>query len=329
MIAVHFSPEGADAMPFFLGLLTTIGVVLAAVVSVACTDYYLHSFCMLFIVPVGGIIAGMGCASGIFLGLFISEKRQSFCDYLLAVQLAGLGFFGVYYTLYSATYIGPDQTVNYQFEGRHISQITNPDTHLPFTFASFVAHDVLNRESTLFIGAGREGRGIHGSFQTKPILKWIDFGLEGLGFLVGGLSVGFLILQDKRYCESCQRYFKELWLFSVDPIEYKDVSIELEDYLDSGEDLANYIAIKQPNSNGLPSHRYRFELSYCPCCYEGLILIKAMEPDGDGCLQENPLHRRTIALTPEVIEDALNVNNAQACEYQPACGDVTAAQIHA
>lgn len=69
-------------MPFMLGLLTTTVMTLAAIAGAVITGIYAHSLSILFIIPVGAILAGMGCGSGVYWGLVASRQRKPRDDVL-------------------------------------------------------------------------------------------------------------------------------------------------------------------------------------------------------------------------------------------------------
>src|SRR4051794_31335094 len=92
-------------MRFLLGIASTCGVVLVASLVAGLTGYELHSFKMFVILPVGGLISGMGCGYGVAYAARVAGRRPSTGDALLGGALALAGFLGIYYVLYASSHV--------------------------------------------------------------------------------------------------------------------------------------------------------------------------------------------------------------------------------
>ena len=288
-------------LPLLLGAATTAGVIGLIAIAAAATGYHLQTFSILFIIPVGGIAAGIGCGAGMFYGLILNGRRPQKLDYLISVGLALAGFVGVYLGLYLSTYVTPNGEVNHTFQGDHISTFTYKDTGEPVTFLAYLLRDIASRQSTFFVGSRR----IHvpvGTFHMPSAYNWAKFGLEGLGFLIGGVVVGWMLIGDRKYCERCQRYMKDKRLFTILPEQYEDKSTRLNAALQSGHDLRALIDSEQAVKT--KEGHVQVAMSYCPTCYNGFLMLKVMRKTSDG-FDEAQEHRQTIGLAGTVTREVV------------------------
>ena len=286
-------------LPLFLGTATTAGVVALVVAVAAVTGYYIHSWSIFFIFPVGGIAAGLGCGVGVFRALIFSGKRPRAMHYLLSAGLALAGFVGIYFALYETTYVETDGRVNHWFQGQHISNFAYKDTGSKVNFRDYLLRDIVNRESTFFVGSRR----IHvpvGTFHMPSVYNWAHFGLEAMGFLVGGLMVGSLLVGDRRYCERCQRYMKDKLLFNILPDQFDDKLQRLNVALRSAHDLR--ALIETESATKAEEGHVQTTISYCPMCYEGFLLLKAMRKTTDGFEELKEL-RQTIRVSGDIARE--------------------------
>ena len=284
-----------------LGTATSAGVIALVVVAAVATGYYLQAFSLLFIIPVGGIAAGIGCGAGVFYGLILSGKRPQVLDYLISAGLALAGFAGVYFGLYLTTYVTPNGEVNHRFQGDHISNFTYKDTGEPVTFRAYLLRDIASRESTFFVGSRR----IHvpvGTFHMPSAYNWAKFGLEGLGFLIGGLVVCRLLVGDRKYCERGQRYMKDKSLFIISPEQYDQKVERLNAALQSGHDLRTLVEAESATKT--TEGHVQVTTSYCPTCYSGFLILKFMRKTSDG-FEEIQEHRQTITLPGTVAREVV------------------------
>ena len=190
------------ALPLIAGILTTAAVIIGIVVVVAFTGFLVQSFSVFFLIPIGAGFAGVGCGAGVFLALLWLNKRPERLHYWLATLLGLGGFIGTYLALYLTTYVTKDLSVNHSFNGVPISAV--------LSFLEYLRMDVGSRETTFFVSVGRAHIPVfmpHG-FQLGPVVNWIGFALESVGYVVGGLLAGSIILGNKKYCETCMLYMK-------------------------------------------------------------------------------------------------------------------------
>jgi len=175
----------------FLGMLTTCGVVILATVLTACTGYYLQSFGLCFVVPLGGLLAGAFCVVGYPWGLRLFDLRARFLDYVATIGMSMVCFCCIYGSLYATAFVDADMKVNHVFRGEHISNYEITETHTPITFWTYLADDVSSRESSFMYGVGgRRWRVITPPSKPHSMgseYNWAKFLLEAIGFAIGAV----------------------------------------------------------------------------------------------------------------------------------------------
>src|SRR5437867_785954 len=107
--------EDQVGLPLALGTATTAAMIVALVAVAALTGYYVQSYTLLFLLPVGGGLAGAGCGAGVFAALLWTGRKSSAIHYRLGAVLGLLGFVGTYVVLYLSAYVTPDLTINHTF----------------------------------------------------------------------------------------------------------------------------------------------------------------------------------------------------------------------
>lgn len=102
-----------------LGVISTAITIFIAIATIAFTGYYLHSFSLFFVIPIGALLAGALCSSGLFLGLHFCRRKSVTFHNFIALCLGVIGFLGIYYGLYATAYVSSDMKINHTFEGEH------------------------------------------------------------------------------------------------------------------------------------------------------------------------------------------------------------------
>ena len=295
-------------IPLILGILSTAAIVLLTVLLVVWRGIYVHTMSFFFILPVGAILVGMGCGVGLFVGLLYWGKRPNLIHYVGSTILSIIGFVGIYYALYSTSYVTADLKINHTFEGKHISSYSYSDEEGPITFKVLLLNEIRSRKSSFFIGMRRRGGGRIpipiGSAELGSTVNWINFGLEGLGFLIGGLLIGPLILGDRRYCESCEHYMKDRSLLSLHLEENQKVVRSINESLSSGTRLREILKPQDLMPPTFEEAHFRIDVSHCPSCYEGFLLVRFMRKTSDG-FEESIEDRQTIPLKSNVIRELI------------------------
>jgi hypothetical protein len=292
--------EREIGLPLFLGVITTISVIVGIVVVVALSGFLVQSFTLLFVIPIGGVIAGAGCALGVFLGLLWLNRKPAPIHMKLAAALAIIGFIGTYMALYLTTYVGPDRTLNHSFEGIPLSDF--------MSFFDYLQMDISNRASTFFLNVGHAHIPIgldKGGFNLGP-LNWASFIAEPIGYIAGGLLLAPEIIGDRRYCEACQVYMKPKPLFRA-PVDEVGEKIDLLNtaIAKSGTDLQNLVNTELKAKKVKNAPFFQFALEYCPKCFDGVLHVKAMRKGRDGP-EEVEESRQTIRLDRAIIHDYLS-----------------------
>lgn len=289
------------ALPLILGTLTTAAVIAGIVVVVALTGFLLQSFSVLFVIPIGAGLAGAGCGAGVFLALLWLNKRPAGLHYWLATILGLAGFIGTYLALYLTTYVTKDLTLNHSFTGVPISAV--------LSFFDYLRMDVGNRESTFFINVGHAHVpiGMEHGIQLGPVINWVGFAFESVGYVVGGLLAGYFILGDRKYCDTCKVYMKskdDLFRTLIGDLDKKVEAINA--VLSTGSGLRALVEKEKSTApkdvRGEP--HMRFAIEYCPRCFSGYLYAKLMRKTRDG-FEELPDHRQTIRLENSTVHDFL------------------------
>ena len=243
---------------------------------------------------------GAGCGSGIFYVLRSLNKRPDFRHYVVSTFLAVLGLFGIYFGLYSTTFVTPDNMeVNHSFKGQHISNLFYKSGQR-ITFDSYLKENFNNRESIVAVrikGAyvplrtGDEGQ------TNSPSWDWFSIVLEGLGFLIGGLAIGPIWLGKETYCEKCRMYMKtKSELYAIDVCQYEENLKDLSYAMFQGN-LKNFVLKKKEYWPKSPF--YYVDIQYCPLCYDGFIIFRYMAFKSDssgGSFREVFQYNKTVVL---------------------------------
>jgi len=287
-----------------LGMMTTCLTIILAVGMVAYTGLYLHSFSVFFIIPLGALVSGGLCGSGVYGILFLAGRKPTFVHHLVAVFLGACGFVGIYYGLYATAYVTPDMKINHMFQGEHISNFVYSDTGEPVTFASFIMDEVRSRTTTVLFRVGGGAPSIVPRVGLGSTINWIDFGIEVIGFLLGS-TIGGGILSERKHCARCQRYMREWTLFSVILDNLPATVSALDNVLTSGVQYREFIKRVPSLVPPITEPHARFDMVYCPRCYEGFLLIRFMRKKSDGSFEEVENYRKTIALHADVVRQVI------------------------
>lgn len=264
--------KGVGLLYILFGIATTALAVCLDYLLITNLDLSFHTVSLLFIFPMGGFLLGILCGSGIFLYLSLRNVKAAGKHYLAAALIAFTGFWGVNYLTYASAYINNGE-LNYKFQGEHISNYMYNNTEA-FSFSNYLDFNFKNAESTFryksieMVGPVNYGEGINK----------ISFFLDALGFVLGGLGAGLLILKDKIYCDKCKKYLKEKNLynftFSDSDREITDLQTALQG---TEEELDDFISQERPKVKKKPEAYISVNLTYCPCCNDGFIHLKFMQ----------------------------------------------------
>jgi large-conductance mechanosensitive channel len=250
------------------------------------SGFFLQSFSLIFILPVGGMIIGILCGSGVFYGLRLSNIKVEFKHYILSIFLAIVGFAGTYIVLY-------------------LVALSKSGGLL--TVSEFVNNFVINRTSTFRVGGM-----ISRPFRMGATYNWIKLIIEAIGFIIGGFVVGIFILGNKRYCDKCKKYMKDKRLYYVRADNPERIFNELKEALTTDGIINNYLAKcekeskvekRSARSDRLPY--FDIGISFCQCCMDGFIVIRVMKRSGTTYNEEQKL-RQLIRIESKIVERIVN-----------------------
>lgn len=280
-----------NLIPYIFGLIGSIATAIVVVLFNQWTGWEIHSLSILFIIPIGGILLGAGGAGGFFLGRKLTNTKMLKIDYIIAIALGLLTFFGVNYIAYSNTYISVDSND----EIKILNQFSQPTDYTSIsqfiTFGDYM--NMINSSSThqfRYKGAVKVGDEFEVGETTTTILFYIQL----LGVLLGSLAMA-LFLAGSKYCDKCKKYYKNKVLKSFD-LEKFDEYVEL-----INKNIKNGISLKKSINEfkGYDSKDKKYgqiELLYCPSCHDSYLLIKFFAIASNGESKEITDLQQTISL---------------------------------
>lgn len=280
-----------NLIPYIFGLIGSIATAIVVVLFNQWTGWEIHSLSILFIIPIGGILLGMGGAGGFFLGRKLTNTKMLKIDYIIAIALGLLTFFGVNYIAYINTYISVDSND----EIKILNQFSQPTDYTSISqFISFGDYmNMINSSSThqfRYKGAVKVGDEFEVGETTTTILFYIQL----LGVILGSLAMA-LFLADSKYCDKCKKYYKNKVLKSFD-LEKFDEYVEI-----INKNIKNGISLKKAINelkgyNSKDKKYGQIELLYCPSCHDSYLLIKFFAIDSNNESKEITDLQQTISL---------------------------------
>ncbi len=278
-------------------ILGFIGTILLIVLFNHLTDFQLHSFTLWFVIPVGGVLVGMGASSGLFLGHLWANKPLAKKQYLVGALLGLLAFVGIYYVDYLTTYVSPEKEINYSFKGDPISDFEIDGQQI--TFGKYLDLQNSSSKQQFYF----RGRPVGESFETGAATNYFFFYFQLIVSALAGAVMGLVIIGNKRYCQNCKKYTKEKNLFRFDVDQYEKIVKELAGSIDDLPKLRGIIKntkLKDDKVNAFA----QVDLDYCPNCHDSQLHIKVMKRDSNGSFEEVDKFRQTIRVK-EIISKAL------------------------
>lgn len=282
-------------IPYLLGIvgsaLTTIFIVLFN----QWTGFEIHSLSIFFIIPVGGFLLGAGGSGGFFLGRKLTNTKTLKRDFIVAIILGFLTFFCVNFVSYVNTYISIDSKDEIEI----LYQFTQPEEYVSISqLMSFKDYmNMINSSSThqFRYRAAKVGDGIEAGKMATTFLFYVQL----LGVLIGSLAMT-LGLATEEYCDRCKKYYKNKILKNFD-IENID-----EDFDNINKNIKNGISLKKviqeiKNTEGKVKKYGQMELSYCPVCHDGYLLIKFYILDSSGDFNEISNSQQILKLNQGVV----------------------------
>lgn len=293
-------------MAKIFGLFTTAAAIIIALLCVALLDFQLHSFSLLFIIPVGSLALGALASFGYFRWLIKQGYKPSGGNYLFGLLLAVVTMFGIEYGEYMITYVSPDHEINYKFEGEHISHYALNDSGDPVTFIGYYSYKLDNNSVTIS-NRGNRSNGV--TVDTSRGMSVASAVIQGLGYIIGSLACGASIGDSKTHCQSCKRaYLKEHDLFEVNNEDYESVMVDLNKMIsdDNVFGFSDHIhKQKQLNTKVTDSTKYDLKIGQCPKCQEGYLIARYYEVKKDNSYEEKTDQRKVTSLSRGIVADTL------------------------
>jgi hypothetical protein len=175
------------AIPPVFGLLTGT-VVAAAEVLFYREDASLLSMMLFFVIPMGGVLLGLLCSSGVYLGLWLTSQGPRFGHYFFSLVLSLGCITMAYYYIYKGTFVDDTLAINYEGRGKPLSEFVMKDTNEPVDFPDFLQLLAESQESDVVI---RVGRGpaikVAQGVRIPRELAELQFVLSWFGVAAGGL----------------------------------------------------------------------------------------------------------------------------------------------
>lgn len=285
-------------MFILFGLISMIVALLADYFLMVLLDVSFNSFNLWFIIPIGGGVVGALCGLGIFLYLKKMNIKASAKHFIASGLIAFIGFWSINYFTYASTYIDNGK-VNNTFKGEHISNFMYNDTE-SFTFGNYLNYRFENAESVMTFIAIKTGDPVKfGKGYNKT-----SFYISMLGFILGGLSIGLIVLGDKAYCDKCKKYMLERKLYDFTYSDWDDEVIGLQNALQVTKEEFNIFVKRERVMPSNPEPYIRVVLTHCPVCKDAFITLKFMQAkkDSSGKItwEENKQYNRKLELANEI-----------------------------
>jgi hypothetical protein len=191
-------------IPLAAGSLSAGLAVIIGLLSAVFLNMHFYSLTVWLIAPAGGLLGGMLASSGYFWGLKRAARQVGAVHYTTGALFSLVAFVGVYYAVYIAQSIPPE------------NQKTG--------FVSFIRNSVGTRHRSFWVGVSRpypkarqitlhDDTASPAAKKAFALFDWAGFILECLGFIAGGVLTGFLMLSGRRSCPLCGKGYLQSRLF--------------------------------------------------------------------------------------------------------------------
>ena len=235
-------------------LFAALGILAAAVFEFILLQFHLqfHNVIFQYFLPLGGMADGALCAAGLYAFLRVKHMRLRKKYFAAGTVLALLGF-GVIHMVDAAWAFAPGGSMPRNFLG-------------DFTAIRLVSAGYRKFYWDIF-GTAKSGLG-------QNLCLFI---LELAGFILGGLIIGFVAVEDRKCCSRCKELysFEKIYAFQKEnkAEEIKGMKTALGSELLLGNYIDHYRA-------GFDDHApyYAVLLKYCHRCKRTYITYLYMEP---------------------------------------------------
>lgn len=226
-----------------ISLLISLLIGFCSVLLFYFTGYYIQSLKLFFIIPVGSIVLGFILSSIIGLSYLITSDKPSLLFFMHTIIASTLLIIFIYL-----------------FEMR-IDNFSNIVSYLNTLFS--------NQEISMFYRNYETGINLKSNY----IFNVFCFILEIPGYYFGGIII-YSMLNDKQYCELCNKYYKKLPLLSVAGDHLDDVLKTIKTMkIQDAYDLLKYNSGRY-KVFGLVKTYIQLTLNYCPICFNSHLFVK-------------------------------------------------------
>lgn len=295
--------QSKKTIPYIFGFIGLVATAFMVVLLNQWTGWEVQSLSILFIIPIGAILLGMGGAGGFFFGRKLTNTKMSKIDYIIAIIFGLSTFLLINYISYRNTYItvGLNDEIDIQY------QFTQPKEYISISklikFGEYINMVTSSSSHQLrykgFMKIGDE-------FEVGKTPTTILFYVKILGASLGGLATA-LFLVGSEYCEKCKKYYKYKVLKTFDLENFDEYAKDINKNIENGILLKEAIdAFK----NDIPENKQygQIELTYCPDCYNGYLLFKFFIKNPQGEPKEIIEMRQTILLGSKVTMEISKTN---------------------
>ncbi len=290
-------------MIILIGVLCVLAAALINYLILALFGISFHSFKLWFILPVGGLIEGSLCGIGIYVYLIKKELKAKLRHYFISALLGFIGFWLITFFNYASTYVHNDE-INNTFTGEHISNYMYSQTE-PFTFGNYLKYEFENTETEI----RHRGAKLVDSKNFGEGFNKASFYISMVGFMIGGMLIGLIMLGNKVYCEKCKKYMKSKKLYEFDISEWDyEVNALLDIINKPKEEIMNFFS-KNRVLSPVVEAIIEVKLTYCDVCKDGFITLMYMQPKTDSSgkvlYEENPSKSKTLKLEVDTVTSIL------------------------
>lgn len=229
------------------------------------TNFDFQSFGIFFIIPIGSIITGLVGAAGYPLGLKFLNQKVKFFDYIVVALLGLVTAFILYFAFYQLIAINDQDEVIYSFsEGIHISDLTD-ESGKKYNFVSYMVESINERQISFSYNGKSLGKTI-----SNPVVGWIDFIIELLGYIFGAIAILPTIISTK-YCDNCKIYYKKKKWLEISLDKGAEIIEDLDKCIEKKGNIYDLIKTLQPSSGKV---NIIFEGENCLKCHDGIFRTK-------------------------------------------------------
>ena len=256
------------------------------------------SFSIFFVLPIGAFISGVIMGGGFARGIYKRNIKNTGKTVFINLIFGVLFFVSIQYAYYQVTYLDDNMSINYKFEGKHISEYSFSDSNEPINFISFTVDKINAQTITFTRKAVRE----IGKVEGNKLVNWIFFGIDFLGFLFGVYIAYKIKFDDAIYCEKCALYMKdEVVLKLSSNIEEKYARLTEVLAKENIEELKKFISENPHTENPMNETYLEGTLYKCEECSAAHLIFKGYKKNEKGKYVHNSAMDTKIDVSQNLI----------------------------